>query len=78
MSNNNDLLLQHLESLDQDIRELRSEMQRELTVLRTNIKVDMNEIHSDVKDLNAFRFRVYGIASFLSAVIGYLVTYFKE
>ena len=75
---NDDILIQHLESLDHDIRDLRDEVRRELVVLRTNIKVDNNDIREEIRELNAFKFRVYGIASMLSAVIGYAVAYFKE
>ena len=76
--NDNEILLQHLKTLDADIREMRREMHREITVLRTNIRVDTNEIREDIQELNQFRFRIYGIASFLSAAIGYAVAYFKD
>lgn len=75
--NDIELILTHLEKIDRDMRDHREESRLNIKTLKDDVNRELGEVKKEVKSLNEFKFRVYGIASFLSAVIGYLVSYFK-
>ncbi len=64
---NEELFLKLVERLEDDIDSLRQEM-----------KDDNEDLRKEIKELNQFKFRVYGIASFVSAIVGYAISYFKD
>ena len=62
MNEHSELLVQSLNKLDADIRGLRGEMQG---------------LREDIKELDAFKWRIYGIASVLSVGLTLILNYIK-
>ena len=58
-----ELLILSLQKTDQDVRELRD---------------DIQTLREEIKDLNAFRWKIYGIASVLSSIIAFGLNIFFQ
>jgi peptidoglycan hydrolase CwlO-like protein len=69
-----DLLLLTLNNLRDDVKSV----DRRVEKLDQKLDDKVEDLDKDVNMLKAFKYKIVGMATFLSSAIGYLISYFKE